>query len=121
MCLSVLCLSLPLAFQTLDFFETKATYYYERNNSSATPSQTVRLSLCTGQSASFGTACASFLIETYEATILKKEEAEGVTNYYCFSPRFPKGIRLFGEIVNLQIAESDQRTCVGTPIIFGSF
>lgn len=120
--LSIGCLVLSLALGTVDLFGKKQTlYYYERYDSSAVVSPEARLALCTGQSVCFQGKKAEELIETYRANVLKTETVDGIVSYYCYSSRFGKGISLFGEVVNLQIAEDRGMTFVGTPILFGSF
>lgn len=120
--LSVCSLFLSLAFGTVDFYPKRETYYYyERYNSSAVCSSNVRLALCTGQSVRLEGVEPLELLKEYQATVLKVEKVDGITNYYCHSPLFGRGISIFGEKINLQIAKREDVVLVGTPILFGSF
>ncbi len=61
------------------------------------------------------------LLQEFLATVLWEEEACGIINYYCYSPKLKNGVELCGEFVNLHIAVSASQTAVGTPVIFGGF
>ena len=63
----------------------------------------------------------SAVLEKYSASVLFKEEGEGYTAYYCYSPKLNRSIVLDGKIVNLHIVEYDDGLRVGTPIIFGGY
>ena len=61
------------------------------------------------------------LKSAFDAELLFTETEGGVTNYYLYSSRLGGGIALGGYLVNLHIAVRENRTAVGTPIIFGGF
>lgn len=116
------CLILSLLFGTVDFFgEKKKLYSYERFDSTATFSNTVRLSMCTGQSVCVKNEEIETVLARYEATVIKREEVDGLSSFYCYSPCFESGVVLFGETVNLHIVQKEDSLYLGTPLIFGSF
>ena len=61
------------------------------------------------------------LKNAFRAELLVTETEGGVTNYYLYSPKLSGGIALNGYLVNLHVAVRENRTAVGTPIIFGGF
>ena len=61
------------------------------------------------------------LLKDFNAVIIHEEKLEGLTNYYCYSPKIKHGIKILGKTVNLHIAKSNEKTVLGTPIIFGSY
>ena len=61
------------------------------------------------------------LKSSFDAELLFTETEGGVTNYYLYSKKLGGGIALGGYLVNLHIAVRENRTAVGTPIIFGGF
>ena len=61
------------------------------------------------------------LKKAFDAELLFTETEGGVTNYYLYSPKLSGGIALNGYLVNLHVAVRENRTAVGTPIIFGGF
>ena len=61
------------------------------------------------------------LKSSFDAELLFTETEGNVTNYSLFSKKLGGGIALGGYQVNLHIAVRENRTAVGTPIIFGGF
>lgn len=57
----------------------------------------------------------------YSASLVFKESAAGVNNYYYYSPRFSRFVYINGAAVNLHIVERDGEIRAGTPIIFGGY
>ena len=57
----------------------------------------------------------------YEAKFLFREHTGGVTSYYFYAPALYEGVAIEGRTVNLQVAVSQTRCVVGSPIIFGGF
>ena len=74
-----------------------------------------------GESTRYAGDRAEELIASFDASVCFVEEAAGVTNYYCYTPRLGHGIALFGHTVNLHIAVGDGYTAAGTPIVFGGY
>lgn len=74
-----------------------------------------------GESVRYTGNRAEELIARYRATVLFREEAAGVVNYYCFSPLLCGSVTIGEETVNLHIACNGDETAAGTPIIFGGF
>ena len=61
------------------------------------------------------------LKSSFDAELLFTETEGSVTNYYLYSPKLGGGIALGGYLVNLHVAVRENRTAVGTPVIFGGF
>ena len=61
------------------------------------------------------------LKEAFDAELLFTETECGVTNYYLYSQKLGGGVALGGYLVNLHVAVRENRTAVGTPVIFGGF
>ncbi len=107
--------------------EGKRSYYLRSSSSQAeikTELSPLDFFSLTGESVTF--ACdneqiADELLTRYNGTLLWVEEGEGVRSYYAYAPKFQKGIRIGGRLVNLHIAVGQGRCSVGTPIIFGGF
>lgn len=108
----------------------KRTFYLYGASSQAL--QTEKLSLqelfsVRGESVSFavgrgkGKAKAEEIIKELGAETLIKEESCETVSYYGYSPALGKCVQVQGKAVNLHIAFSGERLCVGTPIIFGGF
>ena len=74
-----------------------------------------------GESARYEGDVSAELMRKFGAKLLFVEEAAGVVNYYLYSEKLPRGVRLNGREVNLHIAVGEGRTAAGTPIIFGGF
>lgn len=74
-----------------------------------------------GESARYEGDVSAELMQKFSAKLLFVEEAAGVVNYYLYSEKLPRGVRLNGREVNLHIAVGEGRTAAGTPIIFGGF
>ena len=81
----------------------------------------------TGESVSFARGevgaeeLAREIAEKYGAEILFREEAAGVSSFYCYTSIWNNGILLNGQTVNLHIAVAEEACAVGTPIIFDGF
>lgn len=58
------------------------------------------------------------LLSLYSAKEIKKEELNGVTTYYYYSPKIAKTEVISGKRVNLQVAVSKDQTVIGTPLIY---
>lgn len=109
-------------------FENGEGYtFYLGKNSSALAVQTdtpafTKLSLNVyGESVQYDGDRLEELIQKYRAKLLFTEEACGVKNYYFYSPLMSSSVELAGVAVNLHIAVSEQKTVIGTPLIFGGF
>ncbi len=75
-----------------------------------------------GESVSFASeGDIGWILQKYDGEVALIEEAGGVTSYYCYTPKWRKGVRVGGKFVNLHIAVGQGRCTVGTPIIFGGF
>ena len=61
------------------------------------------------------------LLKKYSAKVQKIERAEGVTCYYCYSPRLSGGVNLFGKRINLHVAVAEYGYTVGHPLIYGGY
>ena len=61
------------------------------------------------------------VIEKLRCKIIRKEEVEGITIVYAYSPFVLKSVFLFSHSVNIMIAITDSKTIVGAPLIKGSF
>ncbi len=59
--------------------------------------------------------------ERYCAVLQFKEEVNGIVNYYLYSPYLGETVLLDGYRVNLHVAQTDEKTAVGTPLIFGGY
>lgn len=57
----------------------------------------------------------------FRAELLFSEKADGVENYYLYSPVLGECVEIGGKKVNLHIAVRKESTAVGTPIIFGGY
>ena len=126
---SVICAAFALFLIHAPVFETGKNYelYYGASSSaSATgtrnPVRDKLLSGCVaGESVRYDGDRAAELMKRYRAKVLFSEEAEGVVNYYCYSPLLGDGIGLCGYAVNLHVAVGSEQTAIGIPIIFGGF
>ncbi len=103
------------------------TFYSEKNSSckayvtDAPARDKLILGKTAGESVFYEGNRLQELAEKFEAKLLFTEKACGVTNYYCYSPKLRDFVYLSGCAVNLHIAVSEDRTAVGTPLIFGGF
>ena len=61
------------------------------------------------------------VVEKLKCNIIKKEEVDGITVVYAYSPYLLKSVFLFSRTVNIMIALTDSKTIVGAPLIKGSF
>ena len=61
------------------------------------------------------------LLKKYAATLQKTEYVDGVTCYYCYSPRLGGGVNLFGKRINLHVAVAQYGYMVGYPFIYGGY
>ena len=61
------------------------------------------------------------LIEDLSATLVCKENLKEVTTYYFYSKSLSKCEIIKGQKVNLQIAVSQEKIVIGTPIIYGGY
>lgn len=68
-----------------------------------------------------GEAFAQEMIRSFRAVVLETETLDGVTSYYCYSPRLGDTTVLFGCKINLHIAVKGDLVKVGSPIIFGGY
>lgn len=57
----------------------------------------------------------------FGAKLLFTEEACGAVCFYCYSPRIPQSVQLYGQRVNLHIAVRQETVAVGMPLIFGGY
>ncbi len=74
-----------------------------------------------GESGEYEGDCYEQLKNKFQAKLLLSEEACGVKNYYLYSPKLGKTIKIGGKNVNLHVAVKENTTAVGTPIIFGGY
>ncbi len=68
-----------------------------------------------------GETFAQEMIRSFRAVVLETETLDGVTSYYCYSPRLGSGTVLFGCKINLHIAVKGDLVKAGSPIIFGGY
>ncbi|MBO5926155.1 MAG: hypothetical protein J6Q38_01165 [Clostridia bacterium] len=61
------------------------------------------------------------LIKNLNAKLVIKENLDGLTCFYYYSKKLPEVEIIKGKKVNLHIAVSNNRTVIGSPIIYGSF
>lgn len=61
------------------------------------------------------------ILEKYRATIIKIEDYEDGTSYYCYSARFKQGVNVEGKTINLHIVMKEKEMAIGTPLIFGGY
>ena len=61
------------------------------------------------------------ILRRYNASVLWTEEVDGVLSYYCYTPCFQESVQINNRKVNLHIATKEERTILGSPIIFGGF
>ena len=66
-------------------------------------------------------ASAQEVINTLKCKIIKTEQIEDITIYYCYSPFLLKSVYLFNNDVNIMIAQTSSKVVVGSPLIKGSF
>lgn len=126
---AVVCALLLYAIRNAPVFDAGQTYtYYLSANSSDLVVQTqspVKQKLFLGSTAGESTQYEGDLYlqlkEKFHAVLLFSEDVYEITNYYLYSPLLGDGVLLNGYAVNLHIAVSDERTAVGTPIIFGGY
>ncbi len=74
-----------------------------------------------GESCTYADRSATDVLAEFGAEVLFLEKIDGITNYYAYSPRLPYRITLYGQTVNLHVAEKARGICVGSPIIFGGY
>lgn len=60
-------------------------------------------------------------LKTLNANIIKTEYIEGRIVIYAYSPFINKDVIIDNQKVNLQIAQTDEYTILGWPLILGSF
>ncbi len=60
-------------------------------------------------------------LEKSGAKLLFIEDLDGVKNYYYYSKRLPKCEVVNQKKVNIQIAISNEKVVIGTPIIYGGY
>ena len=61
------------------------------------------------------------LMQALGAELVHTERVGDTVCFYAFSPNLPRGVGLYGRMVNLHIAVSPRGCAVGTPIIFGGY
>lgn len=61
------------------------------------------------------------LLAKLNAKVKLKQTAGGILSIYAYSPKIKKCLSIDGKSVNLHIAVSFDRVCVGSPIIFTSY
>ena len=61
------------------------------------------------------------VIEKLKCKIIKIEQIEDITIYYCYSPFILKSVYLFNNDINIMIARTGSKVVVGSPLIKGSF
>lgn len=60
-------------------------------------------------------------LKTLKANVIKTEYIEGRIVIYAYSPFINKDVKIDNLKVNLQIAQTDEYTILGWPLILGSF
>lgn len=60
-------------------------------------------------------------LEGVDAVVLKCENIADITSYFAYSKKLKNGIRVDGELVNLQIAKCGNTITIGSPIILGEY
>ena len=68
-----------------------------------------------------GNCDADEILKRYSAWVLFTRESEGLSEYYCFSPKMRAGITLKGREVNFHLAVGKSGYSIGTPMIFGGY
>jgi hypothetical protein len=61
------------------------------------------------------------VLEKLRCNIIKKEEVDGITIVYAYSPYLLKSVFIHSRSVNIMIALTEEKTVVGSPLIKGSF
>lgn len=61
------------------------------------------------------------LIKDFNAQLILVENINQGTNYYYYSPKIRKSVRVQSKTVNLHIFISENTMMAGSPIIFGSY
>lgn len=61
------------------------------------------------------------LIARYAADVIKMEQFDGGTSYYCYSPKLKTPILLDGAHVNLHIVVKEKEMLIATPLVFGGY
>lgn len=61
------------------------------------------------------------LKQRFCAELLFEERVGDIVNYYLYSARLGDPVFINGYAVNLHVAVNEERTAVGTPLIFGGF
>lgn len=61
------------------------------------------------------------IIKSYGASVVWTEQIDGVTSYYCYTPRWKETVVVNGRRVNLHIACVNGGFALGSPIIFGGY
>lgn len=124
--LASVCAGFALILSSLPVFDGGEGYelYLGENSSSpvlSTDSPTLDKLACTvvGESARYDGDRYEELKERFRAKLLFLEEMDGATHYYLYSPLLGAGTQVRGYTVNLHVAVRQNRTTVGTPLIFG--
>lgn len=128
-CLLAACaLFLYLLYRSPAFAEGESYTFYlgESSSARAVPSRSpvldkLILGGVKGESVVYDGERYEELRSRYRATLLFREDLDGVTNYYLYSPLLGDPLLLNGCSVNLHIAVRGGKTAAGTPVIFGGY
>lgn len=60
-------------------------------------------------------------IKQLDAKVLLTEQVDDITIIFCFSSKINSSVEYKGFTINLQIADSPNRTIIGWPMILGGF
>lgn len=60
-------------------------------------------------------------LEKVDAVVLRCENVGNITSYFAYSKKMKNGIRVDGEMVNIQIAQCGDKITIGSPIILGEY
>lgn len=71
--------------------------------------------------ADLDSSSAQEVINKLKCKIIKTEQIEDITIYYCYSPFLLKSVYLFNNDINIMIAQTSSKVVVGSPLIKGSF
>ena len=63
----------------------------------------------------------SEILKKLQARQVSRDRIGDLTTIYAYSPKVPTYIIVDGERINIQIAQANNRTLIGFPIILGSF
>ena len=114
-----------LQISAFEGFQGERTFYLHSASSQAQIKRTLSLSDfddIKGESITLNEKIdLESVLKKYDAYIVMEETCGETTSYYCYSPRFFRGVTLGGKRVNLHIAIGAETTTLGTPIIFGGF